>query len=99
MEPGVIARASAGSLWMVVVEDEVHVEIARHLLVDLDQDLLELTRPLALLHRPDDPACCHVERGEQAGGAVADEVTGSPLGGSLTFPPLAGHAVMQLAVG
>ena len=65
----------------VVVEHEVDGEVSRHLLVDLDEEPLELARPVALCERPDDLARRHVERGEQAGRAVADVVVGSPLGG------------------
>ena len=65
----------------IVVEDEVDFELGRDFFIDLDQELLELFGPAALLERTDDLSRCHVERGEEAGGAVTYVVVGSALGG------------------
>src|SRR5450759_5597830 len=62
------------------LEDQMHVEVGGHLLVDLDQELLELDGPHAMAKAPHDLAARNVQRGEQAGGAVADVVVTPALG-------------------
>jgi hypothetical protein len=62
------------------VTDQVHVQLGRHGLVDRDQKLAELDCPVVAVQRGDDGPVGDVERGEQAGGAVASVVVGAPLG-------------------
>jgi hypothetical protein len=61
--------------------------------VQLGQELCELHRPVPAVERGDDGSVGDVERGEQAGHAVADVVVGSPLG------PAGHHGQYRLAAG
>ena len=71
----------AGVLWVAeVVADQVHVQLGGHGLVDGDQELPELDRPVLAVQLGDHGAVGDVERREQAGDAVADVVVGAPLG-------------------
>ena len=64
----------------VVVADQVHVQVGGDLAVDLGQELLELDGAVPAVQAGDHGAVGGVERGEQAGGAVADVVVGAFLG-------------------
>ena len=63
-----------GLVSAVVVTHEVHVELLWNETVDLGQELLELDGPVATMEARDDRPVVGVERGEQAGGAVAQQV-------------------------
>ena len=65
----------------VVVQDEVDLKLRRDLGVDLDEELLELRRPVVLAERADHLARRNVERGEQARGAATHVVVGASFGG------------------
>ena len=71
---------SGGLVGGVVVADEVDVQLVGDGLVDGDQELAELDRPVTAVQFGDDCAVGDVERGEQAGDAVADVVVGASLG-------------------
>src|SRR5262245_5275301 len=55
----------------VVVDDEMNIQIARHVRLDLVEEFAELGGAMARKASADDPACGNVERGEQRGCAVA----------------------------
>ena len=63
-----------------VVADQVHVQVGGNGLVDGDQELLELHRPVPAVQLGDHRAVGDVERREQAGDAVAGVIVGAPLG-------------------
>ena len=46
----------------VVIQDQVHLEMGGHLLVDVLEELLELCGAMAAVHGADHLACGHVER-------------------------------------
>jgi hypothetical protein len=75
-QPGADGRRLVGSQ---VVADQVHVQLGRHSLIDRDEELAELDRPVLAVQFGDDAAVGDVERGEQAGGAVPDVVGGLSL--------------------
>ena len=56
--------------------------MVRHFLVDVGKELLELGGPVAVVQGPDHLAGGHVQRGEQARGAVADVVVAAAFWGS-----------------
>jgi hypothetical protein len=64
----------------VLVTHEVHVQLGRHGLVYRDQELLELNGAVTAVQLADDGAVGDVERGEEAGDAVAQVVVGAALG-------------------
>ena len=76
-QPGLDGRGLVGG---EVVADQVHVQLGGHGLVDRGQELPELHGPVVAVQFADDGAVGDVERGEQAGRAVADVVVGAPLG-------------------
>jgi len=57
----------------VVVAHQVHTEVGGHGLVDADQELPELHRPVAVVQFADDGAVGDVEGREQAGDALASK--------------------------
>src|SRR5579862_569983 len=63
----------------VIVHDQVNVEIARHVALDLAQEAQELAAAMAGITAPDDLAGRRVESGEQAEGSVTGIVVGAPL--------------------
>jgi hypothetical protein len=63
-----------------VVEHEVHAELLGNVGVDRFEEFQELDRAVALVQRADDLARLDVERGVEAGGAVALIVVGGALG-------------------
>ena len=69
-----------GLVGAVVVADQVDVQVGGHGLVDRGQELLELGGAVPAVQLADHGAVGDVERGEQAGDAVADVVVGAPLG-------------------
>jgi hypothetical protein len=69
----------------VVVADQVHVQLDRHLPVDLGEELLEFDRAMLPVRRADHRSVGGVERREQAGRAVADVVVGPLLGHALVI--------------
>ncbi len=71
---GPARSGSPGLVGGQVVADQVHAQVGRHGFVDGDEELAELDRPVLAVQRGDDAAVGDVERGEQAGGAVADVV-------------------------
>lgn len=82
VEPGVLSQPGLNR-WLfmctVVVADDVHVQARWDGFIDLDQELLELHCPMPAVDRGDHRPIGNVECGEQAGGAVADIVMGTPL--------------------
>jgi len=72
----------------VVVADQVDLEVVGDVGVDLDQELLELDRPVPAVDAGDDGAIGGVERREQAGRTVADIVMGAFSG----IPGIIGNA-------
>lgn len=77
LEPGPDGGGFVGAL---VVADQVYVEAGWDGLVDGDQELLELDRAVLTVQFADDRAVGGVERGEQAGDAVAVVVMGAAFG-------------------
>ena len=63
----------------VVVEDQVHVQFRSDVPFDGVEEVAELAGAMPLLGLADDLAGPGVERGEEAGGAVALVVVGAPL--------------------
>ena len=63
----------------IIVHDQMHVEIGRHVCLDFVQELAELARPVAWVAFSDDMARCNIECGEQRCCAVALVIMG-PLG-------------------
>jgi hypothetical protein len=61
----------------VVVQDQVHVQLRRHVLLDAVEEVAELPGTVPLLDLADDLAGLRVECGEPAGGAVALLVVGA----------------------
>jgi hypothetical protein len=68
-----------GLVCAVVVDDQVHLEVGRHALVDAPQELQELLGSMAAIAAADDLAGGDVERCEQRGRAVADVVVSPSL--------------------
>ena len=64
----------------VVVADQVNGQVGGNFGVDLGEELLELDGAVPSVQAGDDGAVFDVERGEQAGGAIADVVVGAFLG-------------------
>ena len=68
------AGEPSSDLWMlvggVVVDDEMDVELGRHIGLDVTQEGEELLVTMAGFVLSDDRAVEHVEGGEQSGGAV-----------------------------
>ena len=62
------APAPARGVGGVVVDDEVHIEIARHVGLDLVEELAELPRPVSREALADHSAGGDVEGGEERGG-------------------------------
>src|SRR5260221_2528999 len=62
----------------VVVHDEMHVEIARHVCLDLVAELAELGGAVTRIALADHPPGADVEGGEERGGAVAGGGGGTP---------------------
>jgi hypothetical protein len=67
----------------VVVQDEVDVELGRHLPIDALQELAELHCPVPAMELPDHFPAGNVEGGEQRGGAVTGVVVGAAFGRAL----------------
>ena len=63
----------------VVVDDEMDVELGRHIGLDVAQECEELLVTMAGFALGDDRAVEHVEGGEQGGGAVTLVVVGNAL--------------------
>lgn len=81
MEAGVPAQPVpdlGGVVGGVVVAHQVNVESRRHGLVDGDQELLELNRPVTAVQLADDGAVGDVEGGEQAGDTVPQVIVSAP---------------------
>ena len=64
----------------VVVQDQMDVEVRRHLGIDRVEELQELLTPMTPMPFADDLARGDVERGEQCGRAVAHIIMRAPLG-------------------
>lgn len=69
-----------GLVSAVVVTDQVHVQLGGHGLVDRDEELLELGGAVLAVQLADHRAVSDIERGEQAGDAVAGVVVRAPFG-------------------
>ena len=61
-EPGFDGRRLVGG---VIVEHQMDVEIGRHRLLDLRQEVAEFDRTVTLVAAADDPAGGNVQGGEQ----------------------------------
>ena len=79
-EPAWTASEPSSDLWMlmgcVVVDDEMDVELVRHIVLDVAQEGEELLMTMTGFALGDDRAVEHVEGSEQSGGAVALVVVG-----------------------
>src|SRR5260221_2044610 len=74
----------------VVVHDEMHVEIRRHVGLDLVEELAELGGAVAWIAFADHPPGGDIEGGEERGGAVAGGVVATarpPAPGAPPPPP------------
>ena len=85
-EMEVIARAAGeprfdgrGLVGGVIIEHEMDVEIGRHGLLDLAEELAEFDRTVTLVAAADDVAGSNVQSGEQRGRAVTLVVMTTPL--------------------
>jgi hypothetical protein len=63
----------------VIVHDQVNVEIAREIALDLAQEAQEFAAAMAGIATTDDLAGGRVERGEQAKGSMTRIVVGAPF--------------------
>ena len=102
LEPGVGHQPlldRGGLVGRGVVADHLHAQLARHRLVDVGKESLELDRPVAGGHLGDDVAGGQVQGGVQVGGAVAGVVVGLALGHARQQRQDRGGAVQCLHLG
>src|SRR6516162_7294510 len=76
-EPSFDGRRLVGG---VIVEHQMDVEIGRHGLLDLREEVAEFDRAVTLVTAADDPAGDNVQGGEQRGRAVPCVIVAAPLG-------------------
>ena len=64
----------------VIVEHQMNVEIGRHGLLDLREEVAEFDRTVTLIAAANDPAGGNVQGGEQRGRAMPRVIMAAPLG-------------------
>ena len=82
VEPGMAGQPGADLLVLmrgIVVDDQVDVEIGRHVVIDLFQEREELLVAVAGLAPSQNRSVGHVQGGEEGRGAVTDVIVGDAL--------------------
>ena len=92
-------RCTAGVLWGVVVDDQMHVEVLGDAAVDQVQEADELLGPVAGGEVGDHQSRRHVQRGVQVGGAVPAVVVAGPLRAAGQQRQHRGGAIERLDLG